>query len=85
MLDQSKTELDSASAAERRAAEVIAHRYLTVELVEDLIPEDEAARTIDSHREQNDETWLRAVYAALMGLRAAKAAGFRLDEAGGQR
>ena len=75
MLEQSKTELGKASESERRTAGAIALRYLACELEENLLPADEAERTARAHKEANDETWQRAVYGILLGLRAAAGKG----------
>ncbi len=80
MLESSERELADASATERRAAEILAHATLVSELEQNLIPSDEARRTVDDHRASGLETWTRAVHAALVGLRALQQHGFRLVE-----
>lgn len=80
MLETSKTEMAEATVAERELAELFAHAYLASELEQNLMPSDEANRTILDHQSTDSETWKRAVHAALMGLRAAKDRGFRLTE-----
>ena len=78
MLESSKTEMAEATVAEREAAQIFAHAYLASELKQNLIPSDEAHRTVLEHQESASETWKRAVHAALMGLRAAEDRGYRL-------
>ncbi len=80
MLESSAQDLAAASAAERRAAEILAHAYLVAQLEQNLIPADEARKTVDDHRASGLETWTRAVHAALIGLRAVQEQGFRLTE-----
>lgn len=78
MLEQSQADLHTASTGLIEAAEVIAHRYLVSELEQNLIPFEDALRTIDARRAQNDETWSRAVHGVLTGLAAAGDQGFHL-------
>ena len=80
MLESSAQELTQASATERRAAEILAEATMAAELEQNLIPADEARRTVDEHRASGLETWTRAVYAALVGLRALQAHGFRVTD-----
>ena len=71
MLDKSKAEWEAASAEEKRAAEVVAHAYMVGELEANLIRTEEAVQTVDGHQAEGDETWCRAVYGILIGLRRA--------------
>lgn len=73
MLEASEQQLAEASGDERRTAEAFAASYLATQLEQDLIPADEARRTVAEHREGATKDWRRAVYAALVGLRAIKA------------
>ncbi len=73
MLEASEQQLAEASGDERRTAEAFAASYLATQLEQDLIPADEARRTVAEHREGATKEWRRAVYAALVGLRAIKA------------
>ncbi len=79
MLESSKTDMAEATVAERQVAELFAHAYLTSELEQNLIPTDEAHRTILDHQTTESETWKRAVHAALLGLRAARERGYTLS------
>ncbi len=72
MLEASSARLAEASAADRHAAEALAASWLTTMLEQDLISADEAAATVAEHRAMATEEWLRAVYAALVGLRVVK-------------
>ena len=80
MLEQSKQDVVDASPSEKRVAEILARRYLAAEFEENLIPEDDAKRIVAARVEANDETWSRAVYAILMGLRAAEQEGFTIAD-----
>ena len=73
MLEASEQQLADASSDERRTAEAFAAAYLATQLEQDLIPANEAKRTVNEHREGATKEWRRAVYAALVGLRAIKA------------
>ena len=73
MLEASEQQLAEASGDERRTAEAFAASYLATQMEQDLIPADEARRTVAEHREGATKEWRRAVFAALVGLRAIKA------------
>lgn len=73
MLEASEKILADASAEERSAAESFAASYLATQMEEDLIPRDEARRMVAEHRAGATKEWTRAVYSALIGLRAIKA------------
>ena len=75
MLDSSKARLADASAEDKRAAEVLAASWMATQLEEDLISAEQARATVAEHREQGTEDWMRAVYSALVGLRALKTEG----------
>ncbi len=80
MLEASKTQMAEATVAERELAQVFAHAYMASELEQNLMPSDEAHRTILDHQSTQSETWERAVHGALMGLRAARERGYKLIE-----
>ena len=73
MLESSKTQLAEATAEERGRAERFAAAWMRTMLEQDLIPGDEAATIVADHREGGTEEWLRAVHAAMVGLRAVAA------------
>ncbi len=73
MLEASEQQLADAPAAERSAAEAFAASYLATQMEQDLIPAEEARSTVAEHRQGATKEWRRAVYAALIGLRAIKA------------
>lgn len=70
MLEASEHALAAATAEERSRAETFAAAYLAAGLEQDLIPADEAERTVAEHRANGTKDWRRAVYGALVGLRA---------------
>lgn len=70
MLEASEKQLADASADERRTAEAFAASYLATQMEQDLIPADEARRMVAEHRAGATKEWRRAVYSALVGLRA---------------
>ena len=72
MLEASEQQLADAPADERRTAEAFALSYLATQMEQDLIPADEARRTVAEHRDGATKEWRRAVYAALVGLRTIK-------------
>ena len=72
MLEASEQQLAQASAEERRTAEAFAASFMATQLEQDLIPADEARRTVAEHREGATKDWRRSVYAALVALRAIK-------------
>ena len=80
MLDESRKRLAEATPDEMRLAELFAHAFMTAELVENLIPHDTAMATASEHHRAGSEEWQRAVHAALTGIRAAEAHGFRFSE-----
>ena len=69
MLEASERQLADATADERGRAETFAAAYLAAEMEQDLIPADEARRTVAEHREGATKAWRRAVYASMIGLR----------------
>ncbi len=73
MLEASEQQLADATADERRTAEAFASSYLATQMEQDLIPADEARRTVAEHCEGATKEWRRAVFASLVGLRAIKA------------
>ena len=73
MLEASEQTLADASAEERRAAEAFAASYLAAQMEQDLMPAEEARRTVAEHREGATKEWRRAVYASLVALRTVKA------------
>ena len=73
MLDASEHQLADASAEERTRAETFAASYLAAQMEQDLIPAEDARRMVAEHRAGGTKDWTRAVYAALVGLRAIKA------------
>ena len=79
LLELSKTTLSEAPSDQRTVAEIIAIRYLASELEENLMPADEAAKTAQAHKDADDETWLRAVFGILLGLRSADERGYRVQ------
>ena len=70
MLESSGKRLAEASTDERGRAERFAAAWMGAMLEQDLIPADEAATIVAQHRDGGTEEWRRAVYAALVGLRA---------------
>ena len=70
MLESGRARLAQASTEERGRAERFAAVWMRTMLEQDLIPADEAETIVAEHREGGTEEWLRAVYAALVGLRA---------------
>ena len=72
MLEASEHQLANAPADERRTAEAFAATYLATQMEQDLIPAEDARRTVAEHREGDTKEWRRAVYGALVGLRAIK-------------
>ncbi len=78
MLEESKKTMANAPAHERVIAELIAFRYIACELEENLISSGEAAKIARAHRDEADETWLRAVHGILTALRYADSQGYRL-------
>lgn len=70
MLEAADKDLSEASADDRGRAETLAASWLVTQYEQDLIPTTEARRIVDEHRAGDTKEWVRAVYAALVGLRA---------------
>lgn len=72
MLEAADKDLAAADPAARGAAETLAASWLVTQYEQDLIPTDEARRMVAEHRAGETKEWVRAVYSALVGLRAVK-------------
>ena len=68
MLDESRNRLERAAPEIRSEAERMAETILAANMVEDLIPADEARTIVAEHRAAGTEEWRRMVHACLLAI-----------------